>query len=55
MSVSIDEVVPTDPAAEVAIWKMHEDEPNWGPQTVADKLARRGVSVSYAQVRAVLG
>lgn len=48
-------VVPADPEAEAAIWQMHQDQPNWGPRTVADELARLGVTVSYGQVRAVLG
>jgi hypothetical protein len=52
---SIAEVVPADPEAEAAIWQMHQDEPDWGPRTVADELAQRGVCVSYGQVRAVLG
>jgi hypothetical protein len=44
-----------DPDAEAAIWAMHQDQPNWGPRTLAGELAGRGVSVSYEQIRAVLG
>ena len=48
-------VVLADPEAEAAIWHLHQDQPDWGPRTVADELGRRGVTVSYGQVRAVLG
>ncbi len=44
-----------DPDAEALIWQVHEDHPDYGPLTVVDEVARRGTTVTYGQVRAVLG
>jgi hypothetical protein len=48
-------VVTADPEAEAAIWQLHNDQPDWGPNTLVDELSRRGVPVSFELVRAVLG